>query len=474
MSVYWDASKFINVSDKNQLKREVFRASEQKKIKTNPKQIFALILSVWKYKKYLLEIIKNSKILTFEKNLKEDVVVIMVHDLLLTKQQRIHMGKNKLKDQILNHKTRLMSEFTKLKLKYGVQSLSELINDEEEDEDPSTPVRWIRINTIKTKFEDVIEDLENKGFNKVDSVDDIQQKEYYIDEYIPNLIGVSPKTKITSFKSYLNGEIIIQDRASCFPAFILNPKAGKDVIIDACAAPGNKTTHLAMLLKNFKSSVFAFERDQNRGQTLKKMLKTAGALNCVKPTIADFTSTDPKEFDQVTGLLVDPSCSGSGIFDRSLKQEYDEQRLTKLSSFQFSIMKHALSFRNANKVIYSTCSIHAQEDEKVVVDLLLNQDIQDAGWRLAKRSEIIPKWERRGLVEEFKSFENPEELAGGCIRVLPKVDGGIGFFAALFIRNGYGEEEETEEEEEYNEETKEASEESDDDLQEEEWTGFDD
>jgi putative methyltransferase len=205
----------------------------------------------------------------------------------------------------------------------------------------------------------------------------------------------------------------------------------------------------------------------------------------VTPTIADFTTANPNEYEQVTALLVDPSCSGSGIFDRSSKQEYDEARLLKLSSFQFTIMKHALSFPNAKRVIYSTCSIHAQENERVVGDLLVNPDIKEAGWRLAKRSEILPTWERRGITEEFGAeFDNPEELAGGCVRVLPKVDGGIGFFAALFIRdngeegleNGKKEEEEAKGTEEIEANLEEADKEELDgsEIEEEEWTGFED
>ena len=104
-------------------------------------------------------------------------------------------------------------------------------------------------------------------------------------------------------------------------------------------------------------------------------------------THADFTTTKPEDFPDVTGLVVDPSCSGSGIFGRALEDSHNEEeienvnteRLNKLAGFQFAIMKHALLFPSARKVVYSTCSIHAQENERVVVDLLLDPEVNRRG-----------------------------------------------------------------------------------------------
>ena len=64
-------------------------------------------------------------------------------------------------------------------------------------------------------------------------------------------------------------------------------------------------------------------------------------------------------------------------------------------------MKHALLFPSARKVVYSTCSIHAQENERVVVDLLLDPEANRRGWKLADREIVLPKWDRRGFEEEF-------------------------------------------------------------------------
>lgn len=383
------------------------------------------------------------------------------------------MGKTPLKESILKHKTRLLAECTKLKLKHKVKHLEELIEDDD------TPVRWFRANTIKTTKEKILEAFGHLTI--VDTIEDIKPGEIYIDEYIPNLFGVSPKERsIISSKEYEKGQIIIQDRASCFPAHILSPTP-EDNIIDSCAAPGNKTTHLASYAQNREGAINAFEKDQRRSTILKKMVTIAGAQDCVKINVGDFTSSKPDDFPDVTGMVVDPSCSGSGIFGRAYEEEdkseiYNDERLQKLSSFQFSIVKHALSFPNVKKVVYSTCSIHAQENERVVIDLINDPLIKKRGWKVANRSQVIPNWERRGFVEEFSGFPNPEELAGGCIRALPKVDGGIGFFAVLFVRadqvsNEYVEQAPPAQEQPSNEQVEEASDEGEEQY--EEWNGFD-
>lgn len=492
MSLYKEAEEFIGGGSKgsNGLKVEgwstravqakIFEKHERKKMKSNPKQVFALVVSTMKYKRFILEIIKKSGIMKVEKGLKEETCMLMVHDLCFTKSGRIQCGKTPLKETILKHKTRLNAELTKLKLKYRVTNVADLVKDSEEDQD-QTPVRWFRANMVKTTKEALLNDL--KHLQQVDSIEDLQLGSIYHDEYIPNLFGVHPREKITSSDAYLKGRLIIQDRASCFPAHILNPVPKVDKVIDACAAPGNKTTHLASILQNTPNSIIAFEKDHRRSKILKTMCDKAGALKCIAVQQGDFTQTNPQDYPDITGLVVDPSCSGSGIFGRAsfgddleeTKQEIDQNRLTKLASFQFTIVKHALAFPNARKLVYSTCSIHAEENERVVIDLLRDLQVKEQGWRLCRRDQVIPTWERRGFEEEFLDFENGKELAEGLVRSLPKVDGGIGFFAACFERdvNSQGDVIKRQGEEVRREEG-EDKEESEDEEESEEWTGFDD
>lgn len=293
----------------------------------------------------------------------------------------------------------------------------------------------------------------------------------YCDNFIPNLYAVHPRESLTSTKAYAEGDIIIQDRASCFPAHILNgnPADLHCRVIDACAAPGNKTTQLASYLSSRKDAViYAFEKDPVRVKTLRSMSGKAigDQKNLIQILHADFTNSDPYNFSDVTGIVVDPSCSGSGIFGREsdgnkeeINGEVDSERLAKLSWFQFKIVRHALRFPNVKKVVYSTCSVHPQENEQVLSKVLQDTEVAELGWKIASREYVVPEWPRRGTSLQFSgefTDEQRDNMAASCIRAVPKEDGGIGFFAACLIR-----------------ELPSNSLEFPNDEQEEEWTGFD-
>lgn len=71
------------------------------------------------------------------------------------------------------------------------------------------------------------------------------------DLHVPDLLLFSPQTTFSNDPLYLSGKIILQDKASCFPAIVLSPPAtDESVVIDATAAPGNKTSHLSALMEN--------------------------------------------------------------------------------------------------------------------------------------------------------------------------------------------------------------------------------
>ncbi|SCV00897.1 LAME_0G12706g1_1 [Lachancea meyersii CBS 8951] len=488
MNFYRDATWVLEYVEKTEsqgrvagsLQTLVLNSCKRYKLKTNPKHIYAAVNSCWLYTEFLDTVLQRSKILKDipkkkgEPAFNKTTIKLLVHDLLFSKSKRIQMGKHPIKEFVLKHKTRLNSELVRLKLKLKVTDLKQLVNDNKSD---VTPVRWIRINPVRShsKEKEVLAELQKKFPTQVTSWTEIAPGTIYHDEYVPNLFGVHPGDKITSHELYRTGKIIIQDRASCFPAHILNAQKS-DVVIDACAAPGNKTTHVAAHIFQDEEpdsvKIHAFEKDPERAKTLRTMIKAAGCSKGIDVHVGDFTKiAKPSTFPNVTGFIVDPSCSGSGIFGRKTIDEHNRSkeqtstvpkeedgnavpteedyqdiaekdlrtRLQKLSSFQFEIVRYALSFPSAKKLVYSTCSIHAEENERIVIDLLLDSKVKEAGWRVRKRAGVIPAWPRRGLYSEFEEvFRNEEEareLAEACIRVSPKEDGGIGFFAVCFERD---------------------------------------
>ncbi len=73
---------------------------------------------------------------------------------------------------------------------------------------------------------------------------------FWADAHVPNLLVLPRGIKLHEDEAYLTGKLILQDKASCFPAFVLNPSTKNISAIDATAAPGNKTTHLSALMGN--------------------------------------------------------------------------------------------------------------------------------------------------------------------------------------------------------------------------------
>ncbi|EGV65709.1 RsmB/NOP family class I SAM-dependent RNA methyltransferase [Yamadazyma tenuis] len=494
MKLYFEAEKYLRSSgnERGSLQSRIFN---EKSLTNSPKHVFALVISTLKYKEYIVKVIKASKLkaspIIKKLRVTDEMLWLLTHDLLFQAKGRIQSGKHPIKDAFLQHKTRLTSELIKLKLKYKIKSVEEFPNLKGQNDE--TPIRWFRVNQIKITTAVFFEKYD--FFKKLQPVSDISEITstgfLYQDDFVPNLYGVHNRELIMKSDAYAKGELIIQDRASCFPGHILfnDPQFQPTHIIDACAAPGNKTTHTASYLYDKPSSVvYAFERDNKRVEILKKMCNLASNKpNLIQITHADFTSVNPNDFKDIEALVVDPSCSGSGIFGRAIedsleqhKEEISTERLNKLSRFQFSIMKHALSFPGAKKVVYSTCSIHAEENERVVVDLLLDENVKKAGWTLAPRNVVISTWPRRGWPQEFTALQEEGrsvgDLAGGCVRAVAKEDGGIGFFAACFVRReaasrGEGEEKE-EQEQELELEDELEEEEQEEEQEEEDWTGF--
>lgn len=218
---------------------------------------------------------------------------------------------------------------------------------------------FVRVNEIKMQLADGLKELQ-----KVSSI-------AKLDVDIPSLIVLpSSIPGLGSHPLVQNGCLIIQDKASCLPSQLLFDQWTSGDIIDACAAPGNKTSHLAALVFRSPShkvnpvTITAFDRDLVRAELLLNRMRQSGADHVVSVVNGDFLVTDTSKYQGVTSILVDPSCSGSGVIrdvTRVLERQdipVDKKRLKTLQEFQISAVLKAMSFPNVVNVVYSTCSIH--------------------------------------------------------------------------------------------------------------------
>lgn len=269
------------------------------------------------------------------------------------------------------------------------------------------PKKFLRMNTLICK---------NHKNNDIKTIDQAFDTLNYTQKNLIQVAGLIPTTipfiyEIpfhVNLKLSVQRQYILQNLPTVFPPLILNPHQNATVI-DTCAAPGNKTSHLAAIMKN-SGLIYAIERNSERFKILQENLKACGVTN-TKCFNADFCETNFK----AEYILVDPSCSGSGIHNSYTRNIH---RLKSLSIFQFKILEKAFNNENARKIVYSTCSEEEEENE-AVVQKILNKF--QADWKLEK---IQSDYGSRGLTK-YNFFEKVLKFKRGDT---------IGFFCALFVR----------------------------------------
>ncbi|CAG8588723.1 18487_t:CDS:10 [Gigaspora rosea] len=406
------------------------------------KKMYALICETLKYKNVINTILDNSQIFDVEKKFPRNVAILLVHDLLFSPNGIKSLSNGPYKQTILRHEIRLRGELARLKIKMKVKNNKDLINSEIRES--IVIPRYIRVNTLKTSIKKVIEHFQAKGFTHEEPTDDlksIRPKTIREDKHLPNLLILPPNMDLHEDALYLSDDIILQDKASCIPAFICSPPLNSHVI-DACAAPGNKTSHLSAIMQN-TGKIWAIDLDKHRLNLLKNLIQKAGCKN-VEAIYGSFLDIDPmdQKYSSVGYILLDPSCSGSGIINRldhlidtssetqeqsDLSHKFKEQRLENLSEFQEKMILHAFKFRSVQKIVYSTCSIYAEENEHVIKRALDQTDL----FVLANKDDILPSWTRRGISSEINDDKG---IAEKFIRTSPNEDYTNGFFVACFVR----------------------------------------
>ncbi|XP_020493834.2 probable 28S rRNA (cytosine-C(5))-methyltransferase [Labrus bergylta] len=392
MALYVKAAEILEKAENKQgaLKTLVYDSKFK-----NIKQLFALVFETQKFSSILQEIIESTKLLKQTK-LSIHLAKVLVHDLLMGRGLKCG---GSWKTMMMKHRSRLQSVLARMKVKQGVSKNIDLLPAGTVGPAGVRLPRYVRVNTLKTTVDDTVDYLKRDGFSylgKASKLEDLTLKAKYFvrDLHLPEVLVFSPKTDFHDHFLYKAGHIILQDKASCLPAYLLNPPPGSH-LIDACAAPGNKTSHLAAIMKN-KGRVFAFDLDAKRLATMSTLLLRAG-VTCQQLANQDFLKVDhdSSQFKDVEYILLDPSCSGSGMVclrddDSTAGEEKNQARLTSLASFQLRCLNHALKFPRLKRLVYSTCSIHSQENEEVVTACLQ----QNPCFRLVP---LLAQWPERGL-----------------------------------------------------------------------------
>jgi len=171
-----------------------------------------------------------------------------------------------------------------------------------------------------------------------------------------------------------SGQCYIQDPSTAMACQLLDPKPGEK-ILDACAAPGGKTTYLAQLMQN-RGLIIACDRDRKRLQILKDNIGRLGTT-IVRAIRHDWARDDPPEeilsiapFDRV---LLDAPCTNTGVMRRRIDVRWRlrPEDFSRMSNEQLNIARAVIGLLKPDgTLVYSTCSLEPEENEQVVRRLL--------------------------------------------------------------------------------------------------------
>jgi 16S rRNA (cytosine967-C5)-methyltransferase len=264
----------------------------------------------------------------------------------------------------------------------------------------------LRVNIRRTDRETLLRAFKVHGIEAIPS------------KWSPQGIVVHSQVPIERLSGYHEGFFQVQGEASQLVTYLLDPRPGEK-ILDACAAPGGKTTHIAELM-NDKGQVTATDRSP---KGVAKIDENAARLRIqsIRTIHADMTKQVARAQDSTYDrILVDAPCSGLGTLRShpEIKWNRGITDVVRLSELQRKILAQAATYLKPEGVlVYSTCTLTAHENERVVTDFL------------ASHREFALDDADKYLPEQAKELIN-----GDYFMALPHKHDTDGFFAARLRR----------------------------------------
>lgn len=284
---------------------------------------------------------------------------------------------------------------------YGFEETAAMLH-----ENNIPPVQTVRVNITRATVAEVLASLEAEGVKAQQS------------DMMPECIHLTNGTAARTM-AFKEGLITIQDESSMLPANVLAPQPGMKVL-DMCAAPGGKTTHIAEKMAN-EGSILALDLHPHKLDLIEENTARLG-LDIVQTAPVDGRkAADLLAKESYDAVLVDAPCSGLGVMRRKpdIKYTKREEDLESLQTIQLAILDNAVQLlKSGGRLVYSTCTVDKRENEGTVEAFI----------------SAHPEMER----EEITNL--PEKLLAkqnnGMLQVFPHDFGSDGFFVASFRKKG--------------------------------------
>lgn len=254
----------------------------------------------------------------------------------------------------------------------------------------------IRINTLKANIEEANNQLKDLGWSGAPF------------EWSKGCYSAKNGLEaIRDSELAINGTVYIQNAASWIPVIALDPRPGEE-ILDVCAAPGGKTSHIAAIANN-EAYITANDNSRPRLAKLRANLDRLGVKN-TEFTLFDATQLANKlEGRQFDKILLDAPCSGEGMMTLDNDKDFaiwSVAPIKRLGQLQKRILSQAWQLlKPGGTLIYSTCTM-APEENEAVIDYLLrhNDDIEIKQIKLDLPNQVAPvlSWNNKHFDERLK------------------------------------------------------------------------
>ncbi|GAB4341456.1 MAG: 16S rRNA (cytosine(967)-C(5))-methyltransferase RsmB [Candidatus Abyssubacteria bacterium] len=265
------------------------------------------------------------------------------------------------------------------------------------------PPLTARCNTLCTSRDALLRKLESEGI-RAGAL-----------PHVPEGIEFPASTTPWRLKAHKRGLFYLQDASSMLAASCLGAEPGQ-TILDACAGPGGKATHLAALMRN-RGKIYALDLYEHRLKLVRDNARRLG-VRIIEPRLQDATRDLAREYAGVDAALVDAPCSSLGVIRRrvDLKWRLRHEQIGQLADLQRSILERvAECVRPGGTLLYCTCTITREENTDIVEGFL------------ASHPEFAAEKEFPARVARYTRQD-------GFVQVLPGQNNMDGFFIARLRR----------------------------------------
>ncbi len=283
----------------------------------------------------------------------------------------------------------------------------------------------IRLNGLKGDVRETYRLLRARGY-------ELERIPWALNTYFVNN---RDKAEISQIAEYQEGLFYIQDLSSILATLVLSPMK-RERILDMCAAPGSKTTHIADITKN-DAIILANELEVSRTNSLRNVIEQFGA-NKVKITLSDAREFGRKYPDYFDKVLLDAPCSGEGrIYMRGPKplRFWSIKKVKSSALIQEELVESAFrTLKTGGILVYSTCTLEPEENERVVTSLLKrhpNAQVEEIELISTDEFREYRKHITKGITNWSGNVYHPSVKKS--IRILPSSEM-MGFFIAKITK----------------------------------------